>query len=525
MEPIIIPKNHPNRVGFRLIALLLNLQKRYFQTSVVAVILASLFSVIVVAPAAADGTTWTSLTSPAVNAWRSVTYGSGLFVAVSSDGAGNQVMTSPNGIDWTLRTSAGANIDWRSVTYGNGLFVAVGHSGSVMTSSDGITWTLQTTGVVSNNWNSVTYGNGRFVAVSESGTGNRVMTSSDGITWATQDSKANNGWVSVTYGTVGVSGLFVAVSWSGTNDRVMTSPDGITWTLRTPASVQNWRAVTYGNGLFVAVGHTNSPRVMTSTDGVTWVGQTTGVSSNGWWSVTYGNGLFVAVSTDGTTANSVMTSPDGITWTSRSSVVNNGWNSVTYANGLFVAVSWNGTVNSLRTSGTFLLPPAFTLTSSSESRTVNTAATGFTASSTGGAIASFAINATPPGMSFNTANGALTGTPSTVASATNYTITATNTSGSATRTFTLTVTAASVASDNSAAQAAAQTAAQAEAARKAQERKELTEILALIPKIGELTLSLGETTKSLYSPKCVKGKTTKFVKKGAKCPKGFVRKR
>jgi hypothetical protein len=85
--------------------------------------------------------------------------------------------------------------------------------------------------------------------------------------------------------------------------------------------------------------------------------------------------------------------------------------------------------------------PAFTLSSTTESRTVNTAATGFTINSTGGAIASFAINATPPGMSFNATTGALTGTPNTVAAATNYTITATNASGNVTRTFTLTVTA------------------------------------------------------------------------------------
>lgn len=87
--------------------------------------------------------------------------------------------------------------------------------------------------------------------------------------------------------------------------------------------------------------------------------------------------------------------------------------------------------------------PAFTLSASTESRTVNTASTGFTiATSTGGTIASFGINATPPGMSFNTSTGALTGTPNTVATATAFTITATNTAGSATQTFTLTVTAA-----------------------------------------------------------------------------------
>jgi hypothetical protein len=88
-----------------------------------------------------------------------------------------------------------------------------------------------------------------------------------------------------------------------------------------------------------------------------------------------------------------------------------------------------------------LAAPAFTLSSAAETRTVNTVATGFTTTSTGGAIASFAINATPPGMSFNTTTGALTGTPNTFAAATNYTITATNASGSATQTFRLTVAA------------------------------------------------------------------------------------
>jgi len=67
-------------------------------------------------------------------------------------------------------------------------------------------------------------------------------------------------------------------------------------------------------------------------------------------------------------------------------------------------------------------------------------------------------------------------------------------------------------------------AANAEAARKAKEQKELMEILAIIPTIGGLSLSLGEVTQSLYLTKCVKGKTIKYVKKGAKCPKGFVKK-
>jgi hypothetical protein len=148
-----------------------------------------------------------------------------------------------------------------------------------------------------------------------------------------------------------------------------------------------------------------------------------------------------------------------------------------------------------------VLAPAFTLSASSESRTVNTAATGFVVNSTGGAIESFAINQTPPGMTFNTSTGTLTGTPNTVAATTAYTITATNLSGSTTQTFALTVTAAQAIVDTSAAEAVA--------AKKTREQKELTEILAIIPKIAELTLSLGEMTKAIIMKKSLVSGLTK----------------
>jgi hypothetical protein len=92
-----------------------------------------------------------------------------------------------------------------------------------------------------------------------------------------------------------------------------------------------------------------------------------------------------------------------------------------------------------------LAAPAFTLSSSAATVTVNSTVTVFTTSSTGGTIASFAINATPAGMSFSTSTGTLTGKPTSIASATTYTVTATNASGSATRTFALTVNAATCA--------------------------------------------------------------------------------
>ena len=166
--------------------------------------------------------------------------------------------------------------------------------------------------------------------------------------------------------------------------------------------------------------------------------------------------------------------------------------------------------------------PVFTLSSTSQSVAMNSAITTVTISSTGGTIASYSISpAAPAGLTFSTSTGQLSGSPTSLSGATTYTITATNSAGTASKTFVLTVTAALVVVvDNSAAESAA-----AAAAQRAREQQDLINILALIPKIGELTLSLGETTRFLYSTKCVKGKTTKFVKKGANCPKGFVRKR
>ena len=206
------------------------------------------------AGAADPGTDWTARTSAADNIWESVSYGNGLFVAVSSNGT-DRVMTSPDAITWTGR-SAAVNNNWQSVTFGEGLFVAVAGSGTgnrVMTSPDGITWTTRTS-AADNQWESVTYGGGQFVAVARSGTGNRVMTSPDGITWTSRSSAADNDWYAVTYG----NGVFVATAASGTGNRVMTSPDGITWTSRTSAADNTWNSVTYGNGLFVAVSSTGT---------------------------------------------------------------------------------------------------------------------------------------------------------------------------------------------------------------------------------------------------------------------------
>jgi hypothetical protein len=135
------------------------------------------------------------------------------------------------------------------------------------------------------------------------------------------------------------------------------------------------------------------------------------------------------------------------------------------------------------------------------------------------------------GTNYTAFSPAITSSPVSISGLTNGTtysifLKAVNAAGAglASSSVNVTPTAPVNVTNSDAAETARIAAAQAEAARKAREQQELIDILALIPKIGELTLSLGETTKSLYSTKCVKGKSTKFVKKGAKCPRGFARK-
>ena len=283
------------------------------------------------------------------NNWRSVAWSPelSLFAAVSSYGAVDRVMTSPDGITWTNRT-ASASSTWTGIAWAPSLtlFCAVSYSGTVMTSPDGITWTSRTP-ASANQWRSVVWSPDLtlFCAVSENGTGNRVMTSPDGITWTSRTNPEDNEWESVTWSPDLT--LFCAVSKNGTY-QVMTSPDGITWTSRTAAASNRWFGVVWAPELtlFCAVSSNGTlDRAMTSPDGITWTSRTT-PTYNDWQSVAWAPelGIFCAVSSDGT-GDRVMTSPDGITWTLRISAADNYWHSVIWSPELyiFVAVGESGT--------------------------------------------------------------------------------------------------------------------------------------------------------------------------------------
>jgi hypothetical protein len=303
--------------------------------------------------------TITYLIIPAANiAWTSVCWSSQLliFVAVGESGEGNRVMTSPDGLIWTSRTSA-SDASWTSVCWSPQLtlFVAVASSTTgyrVMTSPDGVIWTLQAT-PADNTWNSVCWSPELmlFVAVSSTGTGNRVMTSPDGVVWTIRVS---------TYGAWSVCwspdlALFVAVGTAS----VMTSPDGFVWQRTSQFSGYIWSSVCWAKelALFIAVassvggagGSTAVNRIMTSPNGFTWT------KSTGVWNLLAHNSvcwapqlsLIVTVCDPiymDPLRNQHVTSANGINWEVHGLVQKSYWRSVCWSRelSLFVACASGG---------------------------------------------------------------------------------------------------------------------------------------------------------------------------------------
>jgi len=260
-----------------------------------------------------------------------------LFVAVGTLG---RIITSIDGINWITRSNPlGSSITMTSIAWSNtlNLFVSIANSGTyrIITSPDGITWTIITSFTTASNWNSIIWASGLslFIAVANSGTTTtQIATSNNGTTWTLRTSPVANTWTSVTYSST--LNLLVAVSNSGTNNRIMTSPDGTTWTSRTSPADNNWTSVVWASGLalFIAVSNngTNN-RIMKSSNGTTWsLVDTTNLNID-YNTIAYSSNLNLIVaggiSTGTYSNNKIVTSVDSNTWILRDTNYD-GWNKI-----------------------------------------------------------------------------------------------------------------------------------------------------------------------------------------------------
>lgn len=300
----------------------------------------------------AVATWWAGTVAPDSTAYTNCAWSAELHLFAATCGNTGAVKTSPNGLDWTIRTAPSA-ATWHGIIWVPelALFVSVGggSTSSAMTSADGITWTGRTT-PNTNKYDGLVWSPelSLLVAVGYNvGSGNRCMTSPDGITWTSRTSAVDNDWSGVAWSPELT--LFVAVANSGTGNRVMTSPDGITWTARTSAADNNWDDVKWSAslGLFVAVAYTASVsnNCMTSPDGINWTLRTT--PSGGQWTRLAWSpelGMFAATGAPTAGTSNVMTSPDGITWTTHTTP-NLRWGGICWSPELaiFCSTSWSGT--------------------------------------------------------------------------------------------------------------------------------------------------------------------------------------
>ncbi len=252
------------------------------------------------------------------------------FPTVPAGAAGAIVDVENTAIDgaWTF-TQPYTEARWEGITFGLGMFVAVSrYYGQVWTSSDnGATWTKRYE-LPNAEWRSVTFGNGRFVAVSDGADTVKAIYSDDGVTWSAASNQLNQPWQSVAYG----NGRYVAVGHS--TGRSMYSTDGSSWTIGYMDS-QYWTRVAYGGDKFVAVNNTNGKYIAYSTDGASWTEVIFDPAEvYRWTSLAYGNGEFIANTEGGNTT--IMRSSDGVNWSLRDMGINNAGRSGTFGGGKFV---------------------------------------------------------------------------------------------------------------------------------------------------------------------------------------------
>jgi len=251
------------------------------------------------------------------------------------------ILTSPDGVNWARTAPPPITSTFTDVVWTGSRFVAVGVAGAVATSTDGISWAEQISGYPEN-LVAATWGGGRIVAIGSPDpiTGDpSILTSPDGIIWS--QFVQPPGLMTVLQDVVWGGSQFVTMDDSGT---FFTSTDGQTWVSRgIPSPGDTFTAITWNGTQFVAVGAMNfmtgEAVIVTSPDGINWTSRTSGVAG-GLVDITWGGSQFVAIDINGSSA----TSPDGINWTVHPAPELAGMSKITSDGTQFVAVGLMGSI-------------------------------------------------------------------------------------------------------------------------------------------------------------------------------------
>jgi hypothetical protein len=259
-----------------------------------------------------DGVVWTSSTEiPSVI--QSVVYVDNQYVAVGSDGNSvGTVLTSPDGLNWTIVQSA-HSIRRIARSGADGRLVAAGLSHIARRSTDdGATWAFAQLGpTVSDNylfldlvWSPSA---AAFVAHVQVAANQYAYTSVDGASWTRRGSMPCNGALAAS------PTRLVNVGFSIVGACVSVSDDGTTWTSGAPPSTSSMAGVFWTGSQFVGVG--SNGLIATSPDGIAWTVRTSNVSAT----LNGGTASGTAIVVVGASGTIVTSADNGVTWAVRSS--------------------------------------------------------------------------------------------------------------------------------------------------------------------------------------------------------------
>jgi len=246
-----------------------------------------------------------------------VAYGNGVFVA-----AGTKIDPSIFRTPIVYRSEDGTN--WSEISvdttafdgliFANGLFVGVCRYDNILTSPDGITWTVRYTERDGTGFSRIAYGNGRFVTLgSEVGKTATSYTSENGITWQKHFFPCRNPdteMMDIAFG----NGVFVAV---GSYGQIFVSSDGVNWTQPDSGLSESLDNVVFANGIFIAKAFYFYGRWLTSNDGMHWTIHTENLPGTNirpdWLAVAHGI-FFTSGSPSGGGSAVEAVSLDGTNW-------------------------------------------------------------------------------------------------------------------------------------------------------------------------------------------------------------------
>lgn len=308
-----------------------------------------------------SGTTWTLRNPlPTNEILHAAAWSGGQFAVV---GNGGLILTSPDAITWTKRSS-GVSATLLGLVHTGGQFVAVGEEGTVLTSPDGTVWTKRISSTAKT-LHAVAWTGSAMVAVGEDGT---ALTSTTGSTWITRFTGTSLDltaavWTGTQVLAVGELGItlesstgsawaqasqtptlsFTSLAWDGaqfiastSGGTLHTSPTGAVWTQR-HASGASLAAVFWTGSVAVATGSNGT--ILTSPDAITWTAQSSGSSQ-----------FLLGIAKSGSTvlvvgaAGALLTSTNTTTWADRSVVSHATLNDIAWTGLKMVAVGMDGGV-------------------------------------------------------------------------------------------------------------------------------------------------------------------------------------